>query len=88
MLRREPQEQAGRAVSARARKRDHKNIETSVALEAKALGKTELKIQLPSWLTVVVTAILRKSKNSEAFGGLYYCDLVFSSASTGPHEVL
>jgi hypothetical protein len=49
MPRGELQEQARSAFAARARKRDQKNVKSSVALEAKALGgATELKFQRPS----------------------------------------
>ena len=54
MLCRKPHEQARRAFSARAQKRDKRNVKSSVALEAKAL--------------VAVTATLRTmAKPSEDF---------------------
>jgi hypothetical protein len=49
VLRREQQEQAIRAFDARALKRDQRNVKSSVTLEEKALGATELNFQEPSW---------------------------------------
>jgi predicted NAD-dependent protein-ADP-ribosyltransferase YbiA (DUF1768 family) len=49
VLRREPQEQFRRAVAAWTRKRDQKIVKTSLALEAKALGRDGVKFQQPSW---------------------------------------
>jgi hypothetical protein len=49
MLRRKPQKQAREGYAARARKKDQKNVKTSVALEAKPLGEMKLKFQQPSW---------------------------------------
>ena len=41
--------QTRRAFDARALKRDQRNVKSSVALEAKAMGATELNFQKPSW---------------------------------------
>jgi hypothetical protein len=55
MLRREPQEQAREGYAARARKRDQKNVKTSVALEAKPLGGDE--VEVPEALVAVTAAL-------------------------------
>jgi hypothetical protein len=49
VLGREQQVQTRRAFDARALKRDQRNVKSSVALEAKAMGATELNFQKPSW---------------------------------------
>jgi hypothetical protein len=57
MLRREPQDQARGPFAARARKRNQKNVKTSVALEAKALGGGRVEV---SAALMVVTSTPKK----------------------------
>ena len=63
VLQREPQEQARRAFAARARKRDQKNLKTSVALEAQLLGGDGAEV--PAALVAVTATPRKMAKLSE-----------------------
>jgi hypothetical protein len=65
VLRKEQQEQARRAFSARARKRHQRNVKSSVALEAKALGGGG--VEFPEALVAVKLALRTMAKFSEDY---------------------
>ena len=65
MFRREQQEQARRAFPARARKRDHRNLKSNEALEAKALVGDGAGF--PAALAAVTATLRTMAKHSEDF---------------------